>query len=181
MRTSYREFISRLLRQILTLGRTLFPAVKEAVEPDNKKEAEPESTSGEFHSSDADITDTPGHLPTEKNPRNPDQQPIKSEAPEPDDAPVEANATTVESTNLNDSSSATTKQINPEISQLESNDQGGAGGGADGENGWTSLQAGDEARSQTTGDNDPAPAKRQKIDSEGAPERSDTVESINQG
>ena len=181
MSMSYREFVRRLLRRILTLGRTLFPAVKEVAEPDTKKEAEPETTSGEFHSSDADITDTPEYLPTEKNPRNPDQQPINSEEPESNDEPVVADDTTIESTNLNDSSSAITKQIDAEISQLESNDQGGAEGGADGENGWTSLQAGDEARTHTPGDNEPGPAKRRKTDCEGASERGDAVESINEG
>jgi hypothetical protein len=181
MRMSYREFGRRLLRRILTLGRTLFPAVKEVAEPDTKKEDEPEATSGEFHSSDADITNTPEYLPTEKNPRNPHQQPIKTEAPEPNDEPVVANATTIESTNLNDSSSTTTKQINPEISQLESNDRGGTGGGADRDDRWTSLQAGDEAETHTTGENEPSPAKRQKIDSEGASERGDAVESTNEG
>lgn len=87
-----------------------------------------------------------------------------------------------ESTNLNPLSSAATEQNDSKISRAESKNQAGVEGGADRGNEWTSKQAEDEqARVHTTGSSEPSPAKRQKTDSEEVSERSDAVESINEG
>jgi hypothetical protein len=177
------------------VGRTLFPAVKEA-ETEIKQE-NTETSAGEFQSSDADITNTPGHLPTEeKNPSN-QVRPTNHVALEPTDESAVASATPIESTNLNESSSTAKNQIDPESSWIEGNDPEEAEGGAGREGEWTSIQGGGnqgrddqgrdgqgghEANDHTEeGGIETSPTKRQKTDSEEASERGDTVESINEG
>lgn len=153
--------------------------MKEA-EPEIKKETIPETSPGEFKSSDADITKTPGHMPTEeKNPNEADQKSTTSEATEPNDESAIASAI-LESTNLNDSSSTARIGDYPESSRVGSNDQEGVERGASGGTDSTGFQAGDEAKDHTTGDSEPGPAKRQKTDSEEASEGGDAVESINE-
>ena len=160
----------------------MFPPAQETAESEVKRTTEPETTSGEFPSSDLGFKNIPGPLPTEyQNERVQEQLPINCEAPEPSYEAAITNASSPESTNLN-TSSTTTGQDDPTSTELQRSDQGEAGGRPGGEGGGTCIRAGDEeSTTVNTAGSEARPAKEPTPGSEEASKRGDTIEPLHEG